>query len=225
MLSVVLLSLKMKGWICLFSFGIAYFPGAFAVSFRECYPPVNKHSNGKSPSWIGNTSSNGGIFHCYVRLPEGVSFRDCAWCPFLRPSPGAWSWPKPTWTTFLGCAPFLFNGAERKGCLKRWSSVPGDSSRDLFGMVKTWPFQGVKWPPTWGWKGHFESSGTWFRGCCFSINRQTPPKLWLFSCEVGLGTLQPKRSEGNPWYGGVMLILRVVESIWIYISIHGSSKM
>ena len=27
---------------------------------------------------------------------------------------------------------------------------------DLFGMVK-WPFQGVKWPPTRGWKGHFES--------------------------------------------------------------------
>ena len=25
------------------------------------YPPVNKHSNGKSPSWVGNTSSNGGF--------------------------------------------------------------------------------------------------------------------------------------------------------------------
>ena len=25
------------------------------------YPPVNKPSNGKSPSWIGNTSSNGGF--------------------------------------------------------------------------------------------------------------------------------------------------------------------
>ena len=29
---------------------------------------------------------------------------------------------------------------------------------DLFGMVK-WPFEGVKWPPTGGWKGHFESPG------------------------------------------------------------------
>ena len=29
---------------------------------------------------------------------------------------------------------------------------------DLFGMVK-WPFEGVKWPPTRGWKGHFESPG------------------------------------------------------------------
>ena len=32
---------------------------------------------------------------------------------------------------------------------------------DLFGMVK-WPFQGVKWPPTRGWKGHFESPGRVF---------------------------------------------------------------
>ena len=33
--------------------------------------------------------------------------------------------------------------------------LPGDSSRDLFVMVKTWSFQGVKtWPPTRGWKGH-----------------------------------------------------------------------
>ena len=28
---------------------------------KNKYPPVNKHSNGKSPSWIGNTSSNGGF--------------------------------------------------------------------------------------------------------------------------------------------------------------------
>ena len=28
----------------------------------------------------------------------------------------------------------------------------------FFGMVK-WPFQGVKWPPTRGCKGHFESPG------------------------------------------------------------------
>ena len=28
---------------------------------KKMYPPVNKHSNGKSPSWIGNTSSNGGF--------------------------------------------------------------------------------------------------------------------------------------------------------------------
>ena len=29
-------------------------------AFFTSYPPVNKHSNGKSPSWMENTSSNGG---------------------------------------------------------------------------------------------------------------------------------------------------------------------
>ena len=32
---------------------------------------------------------------------------------------------------------------------------------DLFGMVK-WPFSMAKWPPTSGWKGHFESPGSCF---------------------------------------------------------------
>ncbi len=36
--------------------------------------------------------------------------------------------------------------------------MPGDSSRDLFGMVK-WPFGKAKWPPTGESKGHFESPG------------------------------------------------------------------
>ncbi len=34
------------------------------------YTPVIKHSNGKSPFSIGNTSSKGPFPHCYVRLPE-----------------------------------------------------------------------------------------------------------------------------------------------------------
>ena len=34
---------------------------------------------------------------------------------------------------------------------------------DLFGMVK-WPFEGVKWPPTGGWKGHFASLSVLPRG-------------------------------------------------------------
>ena len=41
------------------------------------YPPVNKHSNGKSPSWIGNTSSNGGFSIAmldYRRLPRRFRF-------------------------------------------------------------------------------------------------------------------------------------------------------
>ena len=43
------------------------------------YPPVNKHSNGKSPSWLGNTSSNVG-FHCYVRLPECINMAGQLFC-------------------------------------------------------------------------------------------------------------------------------------------------
>ena len=37
------------------------FLGTNGLGFIQNYPPVNKHSNGKSPSWIGNTSSNGGF--------------------------------------------------------------------------------------------------------------------------------------------------------------------
>ena len=33
-------------------------------------------------------------------------------------------------------------------------NLPGNSAGDLFGMVKTWPFGKVNWPPTRGWKGH-----------------------------------------------------------------------
>ena len=40
---------------------------------------------------------------------------------------------------------------------------------DLFGMVK-WPFQAVKWPPTRGWKGHFESPGPLLGGSSQSLS-------------------------------------------------------
>ena len=45
------------------------------VSFKEgrWYPPVNKHSNGKSPSWVGNTSSFMVDFPaCYVSWSRRV---------------------------------------------------------------------------------------------------------------------------------------------------------
>ena len=44
---------------------------------KQTYPPVNKHSNGKSPSWIGNTSSNGGFSIAmldYRRVPVARIF-------------------------------------------------------------------------------------------------------------------------------------------------------
>ena len=57
------------------------------------YPPVNKHSNGKSPSWIGNTSSNGGfsmamldyrsvkkkLLNCRSAAPELVDQETSPW--------------------------------------------------------------------------------------------------------------------------------------------------
>ena len=45
---------------------------------------------------------------------------------------------------------------------------------DLFGMVK-WPFEMVKWLPTRGWNGHFESPG--FRYCWWT---KSEPPLWMF---------------------------------------------
>ena len=52
------------------SLGVTNFLGH---SYEKKYPPVNKHSNGKSPSLIGNTSSFMVDFPAsYVRLPEGT---------------------------------------------------------------------------------------------------------------------------------------------------------
>ena len=60
------------------------FSGALAVSFSGGYPPVNKHSNGKSPSWIGNTSSNGGfsiamLDYRRVTKNKGETFKTLTW--------------------------------------------------------------------------------------------------------------------------------------------------
>ena len=49
------------------------------------YPPVNKHSNGKSPSWIGNTSSNGGFSIAMLDYRRVVIFVDSWWfCMFAK---------------------------------------------------------------------------------------------------------------------------------------------
>ena len=47
---------------------------------------------------------------------------------------------------------------------------------DLFGMVR-WPFEGVKWRPTRGWKGHFESPPA--RSCLL-----IRPEMWLFTTGI-----------------------------------------
>ena len=45
------------------------------------YPPVNKHSNGKSPFWIGNTSSNGGcsISMCNIMCLHFTQYHLSLW--------------------------------------------------------------------------------------------------------------------------------------------------
>ena len=42
------------------------------------------------------------------------------------------------------------------------SHLPGNSAGALFGMVIRNPFKGCWWPPTGGFKGHFESLGLYF---------------------------------------------------------------
>ena len=58
------------------------------------YPPVNKHSNGKSPSWIGNTSSNGGF---------SIAMLDYRRVHPRRLTAGTWKW-------WFGKMIFLFQG-------------------------------------------------------------------------------------------------------------------
>ena len=54
------------------------FGKTWSLQSTNGYPPVNKHSNGKSPSWIGNTSSNGGFSIAmldYRSVIVGVCFK------------------------------------------------------------------------------------------------------------------------------------------------------
>ena len=67
----------------------------------------------------------------------------------------------PTWSYYWIFFPYPKNMYRIFACI-----LPQTSTKcrylviqsDLFEMVK-WPFQGVKWPPTRGWKGQFESPG------------------------------------------------------------------
>ena len=54
----------------------------------------------------------------------------------------------------------------------------------FLGWWKTWPFQGVKWPPTRGWKGHFESPGN---GCLVRESPQECPKHLDVGMELWVG--------------------------------------
>ena len=106
----------------------AYILGNWSPSH---YPPVNKHSNGKSPSWIGNTSSNWWIFHCYVRLPEGNSHNLDVVSPektfhHTTPSPFAlstWDRPLPCVQRWWPRRPTLSRCTSPGRLEQKWSSI------------------------------------------------------------------------------------------------------
>ena len=93
----------------------------------------------------------------FSSTPEEADFR--RWPTFLRARGALEISGGPTW--YSTCLAFL--------C-------------DLFGMVK-WPFLMVKWPPTRGWKGHFESPGA-----CFFLDEQ----INCCYCEPPLQEQQPQ---------------------------------
>ena len=69
---------------------------------------------------------------------------------------------------------------------------------DFFGMVK-WPFQGVKWPPTRGWKGHFESPGVYLLFVAVSSHFFFPPKKLGASTRKAFQVLAqcPRQTPGD----------------------------
>ena len=101
----------------------------------------------KDPTFLATSSSFLPVylFVCLEKGRQTYAIRPPKKGPEILPSEAifipsvfVWQFPPPKSVEWLQICP-----------------LPGDSSRDLFGMVKTWPFQGVKWSPTfWGWKGH-----------------------------------------------------------------------
>ena len=78
------------------------------------------------------------------------------WHPFLHhhPIPPCFDL-HPTIPRFLICRSDHSNSTPSLATSGNLFWRPGDSSRDLFGMVKTWPFKGENVTSNvWGWKGH-----------------------------------------------------------------------
>ena len=109
------------------------------------------------------------------------------YCIYVRFSPGKLVHLRPPelpppgsddWSTIGSGQPYLEVLRARKNWFRCIFSLPGDSSRDLFGMVSSRdPFKG--WIVTSndrGWKGHFESPGRYY-SMIFRV------KLWLINFE------------------------------------------
>ena len=99
-----------------------------------------------------------------------------------------WSYGAPTskQVVRLICSPHKINPSDEECLLNKKRDLA--ILCDLFGIVK-WPFSLVKWPPTRGWKGHFESPGmclfVWFRieGGGFFASRKNPWHFRVFLLE------------------------------------------
>ena len=85
---------------------------------------------------------------------------------------------------------------------------------DLFGMVKTWPFGKVKWPPTRESKGHFESPGGCFMNFLFFYHFfSPPPKKSQVICIVFL------LPYGVRQFGGALRLPRPSFSLRLWLAI------
>ena len=84
----------------------------FMIHRSNNYPPVNKHSNGKSPSWIGNTSSNGGFSIAMLdyRKLTTMESTSCTCVPGTHMGPLFWL---EIWALFWELFPFKTRGHEK----------------------------------------------------------------------------------------------------------------
>ena len=95
------------------------------------------------------------IYHSHW-VGLGLASWHCLYPPAPPPIHPCRGSPKKVWTVLQALKPQ--NGRfPQKGNFQTNLVIQSD----LFGWLSD-PFKGVKWPPTRGWKGHFESPGTWF---------------------------------------------------------------
>ena len=89
---------------------------------------------------------------------------------------------------------------------------------DLFGMVK-WPFQGVKWPSTRGWKGHFESPGSHHFPQKINAPTVYPSSVCLASprcCAIGRTDLYAATEGTRDALGGSLCVSVSSFRIWCF---------
>ena len=143
---------------------------------KVIYPPVKLiWLAGNSPFPIGNTSSNGGLFHCYVSLPEGnVHLTPCRAVVllFVGLSRGMGRAHQHV-PFFVVCFSYIFFGTRHfpREHLMSYSHCSRGKRPDLY-------FFRVTSSPSWlDWEPHIGHRGL---GLTFAIYRG--PQLWDKSC-------------------------------------------